>query len=248
MKASTVLNKLEKLVQKRKSELKKSAANYKRMKPDTYFNPKAAAERVLNEAARVNVSNVLGLKYLKTRNTFENYKNSCGVDMDTFEGHSYGWYSLTKKIKGTVYLNSYRYSNQTSKHISKVRAVFRALGISFKEIQAPRGLQDLKSALQYALERYGAAEVEFKYARKKYDGGVKYWKRQLKTLEALGFKASQRAMKSAIQSAETDRTKRNERNRIKRREKKFEAEMKTRITSASDSKERGFDVIQGGVR
>ena len=63
--------------------------------------------------------------------------------------YSYDWYELAKRINGTMVLNSYGYSNSTTKHCYKIRRLFGDLKIQYVSIQAPRGLQDLNSAKQH---------------------------------------------------------------------------------------------------
>jgi hypothetical protein len=69
----------------------------------------------------------------------------------TLEGFSYDWYSIIKKIDNKLVLNTYRYSNTTCKHISKIRRLVVELGLTIDlEIEAPQGLQSLNdSKLHY---------------------------------------------------------------------------------------------------
>lgn len=178
---------------------------------------------------RVTYRNASGLVF-KVRSTyFANSSGSCGFDPVTLDGHSYRWYALTRKIKGHVVLNDYRYSIQTSKHIGQVSEVMRDLGIKYITLEAPRGLQDLDAALKHAVSRLAECEVKTKYARKK-GGWTAYQKRaalkDLKTLEALGKRMTKKMLKAAIKDAEDYRQARLERDREKRAEKKAMASLK----------------------
>ncbi len=206
MKPSTVLKKLEALVKIKKTGLLRFATQLENgTAGHKYDAPKRLAEQQRKEAARVNVYNITSLRYVKRSNYFVNYKDSCGVCMDDYNGHSYGWYALTKKIKGTVYLNTYTYSGQTAKHRGHVERVFRALGVKYVSLEAPRGLQDLQAALLYAVKSYGVAIVENKYARIKHKGSIAYCKKQLKVLEKLGHKASKNRLEMSVIGAEKER-------------------------------------------
>lgn len=119
--------------------------------------------------------NVRGLKFFKTRRTFENYKNSCGFDPATGEGHSYGWYSLSKVIKGKLVLNTYNYSSMTVKHISKFCTLFNQLGLTYIKVNAPQGLQNLDVAKNLVIN---------KYARKPWDGHTEAQERLLANARA----------------------------------------------------------------
>lgn len=182
-------------------------------KLESEVNRRRAAAETKEAAEKINIRNVLSLRYVKRDNYLTNYKDSCGVNLDTMEGHSYRWYSLVKRIKGVVYLNTYGYSNQTSKHVYKMHGAFRFLGIQYKCLEAPRGLQDLDSAFSYAVSELAKFLVKQKYARKKsnWSGSVSYCRRQLAILETLGFRLSERRLKLELKAAETERTERNAR-------------------------------------
>lgn len=154
---------------------------------------------------KVNIKNVTDLQYRTRRNYFTNYKDSCGFNPETCEAHSYRWYSLAKKIKGIQILNDYRYSNQTSKHISKVCDVFSKLKIKYVSLEAPRGLQDLDAALKHAVYRLAKEIVANKYARNKTNYHIKAVEQELALLKKLGKRTSKKAIKNAIANAEVYR-------------------------------------------
>lgn len=65
---------------------------------------------------------------------------------NTLEAYSYDWWQFVKVIRGKVIFNSYRYSNTTARHQSKVRQVMVQLGIKIDlEVQVRGGLQDIKT-------------------------------------------------------------------------------------------------------
>lgn len=172
--------------------------------------------------AKIKDKDLDGLTYKKTRNTFENYKASCTFHPATLNGYSYGWYLLTAKIKGLVVLNSYAYSNQTAKHVSKMRNLFSILGIRYVEIHAPRGLQDLNAALEHHVYQLAKAMVEFKYARIKFKGAVIAHEKALNVLAKLGKRHTKAMLTKALEVAEQERIKRNEKARTKALKRKLE--------------------------
>lgn len=61
---------------------------------------------------------------------------------------SYEWYTLAKQLNnGTMLLNIYNYSSTTVRHYYKMRKQLTSLGLDIVEIEAPKGLQDLTSAV-----------------------------------------------------------------------------------------------------
>ncbi len=95
-----------------------------------------------------NLINTMGdikMKYVKTKNMFK--ASNLTLDMNTLESRSYNWYILSKVFNNTLVLNTYNYSPTTLRHVSKVRSVLFSRDIKYFEIDAPRGLQDLSSAL-----------------------------------------------------------------------------------------------------
>jgi hypothetical protein len=65
---------------------------------------------------------------------------------ETGEGRSYEWYSIARKFDGVLVLNAYAYSKTTARHATKLRGLFRSLGLEWVEIEAPQGLQCLDDA------------------------------------------------------------------------------------------------------
>lgn len=66
------------------------------------------------------------------------------------EAYSYSWWQFVKIIDDVLVFNSYTYSNTTTRHQWKVRHVLRELGYTeWLEIESPRGLQDLSSAVRH---------------------------------------------------------------------------------------------------
>lgn len=177
---------------------------------------------------KINFYSVLGLQYRVRTNTFSNAKGSCGLDLETMEGHSYQWYDLVKRIKGTVYLNTYRYSQQTSQHIWQSRSVLEFFGIKYRELEAPKGLQNLEWALSYAIEERAKNIVVSRYARvgKNWSrSNILYFEKQIETLKTLGFKATKKMLDAAIERAESERLEKNaharEKSKVYREAKKI---------------------------
>lgn len=88
------------------------------------------------------------IKFFKKLNIFK--ASNVSFDPETYEAHSYRWWLFVKVIGDKVVFNDYSYSPSTSKHQNKVRSLLNQLGINVDVcIHAPKGLQDLDSALNY---------------------------------------------------------------------------------------------------
>ncbi len=126
-------------------------------------------------------------------------------------GHSYDWYEITKQIKGFVVLNTFSYSSSTAKHVGKLHSVLKMLGISYKEIEAPKGLQDLNLSRDHHVMELGYAIVLSQYERKGRYGKflVKKHTKALEVLKSLGVKHSKASIKEAILDAEKSRIRKN---------------------------------------
>lgn len=182
-------------------------------------------ETLIKKVAAIGKEN-FRLIYRTRRNIFVNYKESCAYDPITGEAHSYRWYSLARVIKGYQVLNTYGYSNCTSKHVSYVRSTMYKLGVDYIEIQAPRGLQDMQFAHTYCVNLYAKRIVANKYARKP----IKPTDEQelLDNLEKLGFKTTKKQVKGAIKAAEEMRRRRLDRKKVKRDRAKAYAEQRAK--------------------
>lgn len=196
----------------------------------TFLASNDASEYPLDQAVKVTPRNVSGLTYVQRDNYFRNGRDTCGFNPETGEGHSYGWYSLTKKIEGKLVLNNYRYSQQTAIHIRRTQDVLNDLGLDYMTIEAPKGLQDLDAALAYALNNQAKRYVNNKYGRDKvtssYLKGLETPKGQaFKTLAKLGKRATKAMMLEAIAKAETARLARLEFAKKDRAEKKAMAQI-----------------------
>jgi hypothetical protein len=94
------------------------------------------------------IPNSLALKVLKRTGIFK----ATNVEFNpiAMEATSYNWWYFVKRIKGKIVFNNYSYSNCTSRYQYKVSSVMDQLGIKVDvEIKAPKGLQDLNSALAH---------------------------------------------------------------------------------------------------
>lgn len=88
------------------------------------------------------------MKYMKRSNTYK--ASNVVFNNETLEAMSYDWWVFTKVIGTKLIFNDYRYSNTTCRHQWKVRRLLRDLGLSISyEIEAPKGLQNLNSAINY---------------------------------------------------------------------------------------------------
>lgn len=87
-------------------------------------------------------------------------------DPQTGIGYSYHWYEIAKVIKGQLVLNTYRYSVSTAKHVRLLRNLFDFLELSYVEIDAPSGLQNLNNAAIQCASQWAKLIVKNKYAHK----------------------------------------------------------------------------------
>ena len=210
------INSFEKRIKQLKVRYKanrlKQAAQYEAIasKPITkaeaenhwHESPEAYREWCINQAATIKNSAdsyITTIKYYPRLKVFKNSSNSCGFDPSTGKGHSYSWYSLSRVFKGRLILNSYRYSRQTSKHLWNMQSLFRDLGLKYLELEAPCGLQDLDLAFRHIVRQLGNAMIRQKHALKaNYRPDITNYWRQLKTLKAIGYKFSAKAVKKTL--------------------------------------------------
>jgi hypothetical protein len=68
---------------------------------------------------------------------------------ENLEATSYDWWFFLKRIGPYTVFNTYGYSPSTRKHQSKVRSWLWNQSILFIEIECPRGLQSLDSAINH---------------------------------------------------------------------------------------------------
>ena len=80
------------------------------------------------------------MKYMKRKNIYK--ASNVTFNPETLSAYSYGWWKFVAVIDGKVIFNNYRYSNSTSRHQRKVRALMFQLGIRIDvEMPVPEGLQ-----------------------------------------------------------------------------------------------------------
>lgn len=90
----------------------------------------------------------MSLTYRKCRDRYE--KPNLWLDPKTLRSCSYNWYRLSDRMCGKIVINSYAYSRTTSRHYAEVLHWFRINGFyQLFLIEAPRGLQDLSSSIEY---------------------------------------------------------------------------------------------------
>lgn len=151
-------------------------------------------------------------------------------------GTSYAWYNIAQIIDGCLYLNNYRYSVTTAKHVRELRGLFNILGLHFRELAAPAGLQNLDRALDYAWTEWARINVRLANARKPDWSGKSHWEKQIALLEKLGARASYERAKY-IETVEHFYQRDLARKRTNRAEKRKRDLINERITSASNAKE-----------
>lgn len=90
----------------------------------------------------------LPMKQLKRTGIYK--ASNVTFDPATCKAYSYSWWRFVDRIGGLVVFNDYGYSSSTRKHQSKVRRVLEALNIQVDVVvEAPKGLQDLQSAIAH---------------------------------------------------------------------------------------------------
>ena len=237
MDKQTVLKKLSGRVNRMRASNLKEISKLERIvkvKRDSHYEEQRI-ERMKLENTKLQPRTVCGLTYKMRDEIFSNATGTCEFNPETMYAHSYRWYDLVKRIKGTVVLNDYRYSQQTSGHIWKTRDVLRTLGIKFVELEAPRGLQNLDAALAYELETQAARVIASKYGRDKRK--MKYAiqdTKALKLLARLGFKASKKMKSSALETAEQNRRDKNERAREESKMRRAVQALKLEVATPND--------------
>lgn len=88
------------------------------------------------------------MKYYSRSNTYK--ASNVIYDCNTKEAYSYGWWRFVECIGNKTVFNWYKYSSSTSAQQRKIAGVLRQLNIKIDiEIDAPKGLQDLNSAIVY---------------------------------------------------------------------------------------------------
>lgn len=163
-------------------------------------------EKLVSKVAELNKSGVkLPLAFRKTTGKFVNSRGTTGIDLVNETGHSYDWWVMLKRINGKLVLNSFNYSSCTQKHISKARSVLNKLKVSFIEVPAPQGLQDLERATTHIIDNYSKAIVAEKYARIKSNYQSKSVAKELSNLAKLGIKVKSVDLTRSVNKAEVER-------------------------------------------
>jgi hypothetical protein len=99
------------------------------------------------------------LKFYKRLNVFK--ASNVSFDPTRIEAFSYRWWKFVAVIGGKVVFNNYRYSPSTGKHQSKVSSLLSQLGVKTDLcFEAPKGLQDLASAVTHYENKISALIVE----------------------------------------------------------------------------------------
>lgn len=208
MKVKLFDKKVSKAIEAYKLDIKKQLKQAKRdlaKEPDEIW--------LENQVIRLEKELVKGspfdLRFKKRSRVFENYKGSCGIDLINETGHSYHWWIMLKRINGKLVFNTYRYSNQTAKHINKARQVLDKLGIKYISIEAPKGLQDIDTAVKHHVYLVAKEMIAKKYARAKnknyHERAIINLTKTLDTLKQLGGKPTGRMINEALQRVEKAR-------------------------------------------
>lgn len=88
------------------------------------------------------------MRFVKRDKSFKS--SNCEFNYEATQAYSYGWWRFVDVINGKIVFNSYNYSPSTCKHQSKVRRLLSDLGLKVDyNIEAPKGLQDLESAIKH---------------------------------------------------------------------------------------------------
>lgn len=86
--------------------------------------------------------------------------SNVAFDPETETGTSYGWWIFVKRIDGKLVFNDYFYSPTTARHQVKMRRLLEELGIKIDlEIEAPRGIQSLGSAVDFYIAQIQKLEA-----------------------------------------------------------------------------------------
>ncbi len=89
-----------------------------------------------------------GWRHAKKTNTFK--ASNVYFDANKVQAYSYDWWRFVEVIGGKVVFNNYRYSTTTGGHQRKTERLLEQLGIKVDlYVEAPKGLQDLHSAISH---------------------------------------------------------------------------------------------------
>lgn len=153
------------------------------------------------------------IPYGPKRGTFK--RPNLEFDPSTGVATSYNWYNIAQIIKGRLVLNTYRYSVTTAKHISELGRLFDQLKLTYIEIEAPRGLQDLNTALHHTYCQWAALVVANEYARFPNKALERVWMRKADWLVKVGA-TNEKPLQSFIDDANKNRADRLKAQREKR--------------------------------
>lgn len=96
----------------------------------------------------MSVNNIAGFRHVKSVNQY-NISN-CYFSGNSITAYSYNWWVFVKVINGLLVFNNYNYSATTNAHQRKTRRLLDTLGYSIDlTIEAPKGLQDIRSSVTH---------------------------------------------------------------------------------------------------
>lgn len=142
------------------------------------------------------------MRYFKTLGIYKS--SNVMFNPKTLESTSYNWWNVTLKIGNKLVFNNYSYSNSTAKHQSKIRAVLSELGIKIDYyVQAPQGLKNLDSAINYYKNRITLLTNEMNKPRShkakniERKAAIKNYKNDIKLVEKLDKQYSKQLLREA---------------------------------------------------
>jgi hypothetical protein len=168
------------------------------------------AETCRMQAADPDLKAPFALPYRPRLQLFKGCNGNLQFDPVDCIGFSYDWYEIVKRIEGKVYLNAFDYSVTTSGHVSTLRSLLEQLGIPYREIEAPKGLQDLRASMEHHVSELAKARVRAKHARNpgNFKREIQRHMRALAMLEKIGHKAKPSDHSGAMDEWERSRSER----------------------------------------
>lgn len=226
------------LMTEKQLQVKIEALSKKHTKKLTQYLNESEYNKVHYEHRLNNVVNDLfGIPYRKTLKVFK----GSNLDFNPINGlgHSYGWYELTKVIKGKLVLNAYAYSSTTVRHISRVRQVIDLLELKAIEVQAPNGLQNIEMLQYEHAVQWAKLEVTRLNARKPNKYNNKRQHDLLTNAALIGCKPSKKQLNEQLVKANERRVDRLNQAKLDREKKRLADALSLVSTIPVDSILRG---------
>ena len=148
---------------------------------------------------------IRGARYLVRSHTFAG--RHFWFDCTTLESRSYFWWPITKVIRGKLIFNDYFYSKMTSNDQHKSREILKALNVKVDHyIEAPRGLNDLGTALENYYYKRAKIELDLSRPRRKKSLDDSRWSEidsideKINLLKSLGAKCTKSEIEEIYES------------------------------------------------